>query len=108
MEHRIIKLKYGNTNTYLVNNLLIDTDYAGTLPAFFREIKKHGIALSDIQYVLATHYHPDHMGLLGDCTALGIHLLLFWHQTDFVHTSDAIFQREPWLPYQPVANAMRQ
>ena len=55
----ITKLKYGNTNTYFIDGLLIDTDYAGTLPAFFREIKKNGIAVSDIKYILATHYHPD-------------------------------------------------
>ena len=38
----VYKLKYGNTNTFLIRgtsgNLLIDTDY-----------------------VLATHYHPDHI-----------------------------------------------
>lgn len=36
----IIKLKYGNTNAYFINGLLIDTDYAGTLPAFYKESKK--------------------------------------------------------------------
>lgn len=36
----VIKLKYGNTNTYFINGLLIDTDYAGMLPAFYKEIKK--------------------------------------------------------------------
>ena len=38
-----IKLKYGNTNTFFIRgmsgNLLVDTDYAGTLPAFYRAIK---------------------------------------------------------------------
>ena len=30
----IIRLRYGNTNTFLVGGrLLVDTDYAGTLPA---------------------------------------------------------------------------
>jgi hypothetical protein len=33
------KLRYGNTNTFLVRGgngyLLVDTDYAGTLPAFY-------------------------------------------------------------------------
>ena len=37
----MIKLKYGNTSTYLIKgdygNLLIDTDYAGSLFAFFKE-----------------------------------------------------------------------
>ena len=59
----VSKLKYGNTNTFFVRgingNLLVDTDYAGTLPAFYRAIKEHNIKISDITYVLATHYHPD-------------------------------------------------
>ena len=38
----MIRLKYGNTNTFYVSGinggLLVDTDYAGTLPAFFRAL----------------------------------------------------------------------
>ena len=40
------KLKYGNTNTFFVGNesgILLDTDLAGTLQGFFREIKRNGI-----------------------------------------------------------------
>ncbi len=54
----VSKLKYGNTNTFFIyeisGNLLIYTDYAGTLPAFNRAIKEHNIKISDITYVLAT------------------------------------------------------
>lgn len=98
----VIKLKYGNTNTYFINGLLIDTDYAGMLPAFYKEIKKNGIALTDIKYVLATHYHPDHMGLIGELTELGVKLLLTEHQLEYVHFSDEIFLREPRLNYKPI------
>ena len=77
----MIRLRYGNTNTYLLTgsggSLLIDTDYAGTLPAFFREIKKQQILVEDITYLLATHYHPDHMGLVRELMELGLGLLLF-------------------------------
>lgn len=98
----ITKLKYGNTNTYFINGLLIDTDYAGTLSAFYKEIKKNGIVLTDIKYILATHYHPDHMGLISELTEIGINLLLLEHQVRYVHDSDAIFQREPRLRYTPI------
>lgn len=98
----VIKLKYGNTNTYFINGLLIDTDYAGMLPAFYKEIKKNGIALTDIKYVLATHYHPDHMGLIGELTELGVKLLLTEHQVEYIHFSDEIFLREPRLNYKPI------
>lgn len=98
----IAKLKYGNTNTFFINGLLIDTDYAGTLPAFFKEIKKSGISVMDIKYVLATHYHPDHIGLAGELTELGVKLLIMKHQVGYVHFSDEIFRREPRLNYRPI------
>lgn len=98
----VTKLKYGNTNTYFVNGLLIDTDYAGTLSAFYKEIKKHGVNVTDIKYVLATHYHPDHIGLIGELTSLGVKLLLIKHQAEQVHFSDAIFAKEQHLNYKPI------
>ena len=76
----IIKLKYGNTNTYFVcgtnGSLLIDTDYVGTMPAFYKALKKSGISIADITYILATHYHPDHIGLVSELQKVGIKLLL--------------------------------
>ena len=39
----IAKLKYGNTNTFLIRGesgtLLVDTDYAGTLPGFYCHLR---------------------------------------------------------------------
>ena len=72
----MIRLRYGNTNTFLIpcsgGYLLLDTDYAGTLPAFYRAIKQAGVRVSDIAYVLATHYHPDHMGLIPELMRQGV------------------------------------
>lgn len=98
----VTRLKYGNTNTYFVNGLLMDTDYAGTLTEFFKEIKRNGIVLTDIKYVLATHYHPDHIGLIGELTELGVKLLLMENQLEYVHFSDKIFRRELHLNYKPI------
>ena len=90
----MIRLKYGNTNTYFVNGLLIDTDYAGTLGAFYKALKANGHDAGEIRWILATHYHPDHMGLIGELTARGAGLLLIDTQRDSVHFSDRIFERE--------------
>ena len=47
----MIKLKYGNTNTFYIpckdGGLLIDTDYAGTLPAFYKALKYSGITVKN-------------------------------------------------------------
>lgn len=106
----MIKLRYGNTNTFLLcgnaANLLIDTDYAGTLPAFYKEIKRHSIAVRDITYVMATHYHPDHMGLIGELMEHGVKLLLIDAQTEYVHFSDEIFGREKQIKYTPIDESL--
>ena len=102
----ITKLKYGNTNTFLIRgtggNLLIDTDYAGTLPAFYRAIKEQGIKVSDIDYVLATHYHPDHIGLVSELMKQGVQLLLVDIQQPYIHFADEIFSRDKQLNYEPI------
>ena len=52
--------------------------------------------------VLATHYHPDHMGLVSELMKLGVKLLLVDTQKDSVHFSDEIFSRERYLRYDPI------
>ena len=95
-------LRYGNTNTcFLRGGLLIDTDYAGRMRQFYREIKKKGIRIEDIRYVLATHYHPDHTGLIGELIHHGVRLLLMDFQMRHVHDPDEIFQRDH-LPFVPI------
>lgn len=99
------ELFYGQTRTYLIPNgnqsILIDTDWPGTLPQFFKAIKAVGIKLSEIAYVIVTHYHPDHMGLVGELQALGVQLLVFEEQREFLHSSDQIFEKSG-LTYQPI------
>lgn len=102
----VIKLRYGNTNTFLVSGergkILVDTDYAGSLSLFYKELKKHNIKLNDITYVLTTHYHPDHMGLVSELMNQGVKLLLIDTQVEKVHFSDEIFNREQNMVYEPI------
>ena len=99
----MIKLRYGNTNTFYIpgekGGLLIDTDWAGTLPQFFKAIKAAGLGIPDISYVLATHYHPDHVGIIGELQGLGVVLLAADIQRGFLHFPDEIFSRDKRLHY---------
>ena len=36
-----------------------------SLPAFYRAIKEQGVGMREITHVLATHYHPAHIGLIS-------------------------------------------
>lgn len=102
----MIKLRYGNTNTFYIagakDGLLIDTDYAGTLPQFFKAIKTACIDISDISYMLATHYHPDHIGIVSELQKLGVTLLIVDVQHSSVHFADDIFFRDKRLNYKPI------
>lgn len=108
----VTKLKYGNTNTYFIRgakgSILLDTDYAGTLQLFYKAIKANDITLKDITYVLVTHYHPDHMGLVGELVRLGVKFLVMDTQVSNLHFSDEIFSRDKnlrMLPSVPEGNA---
>lgn len=102
----VTRLKYGNTNTYFVRGtsggLLIDTDYAGTLSAFYKALKSNHMSISNISYILATHFHPDHIGFVSELQKMGIKLLLIDIQCDYVHFADGIFKRENNLQYEPI------
>lgn len=102
----VSKLRYGNTNTFLIQGergyLLVDTDYAGTMPAFYGAIKKQNIKVSEILYVLATHYHPDHIGLISELMKQGVKLLVIDTQYSQIHYSDEIFSRDKRLNYEPI------
>jgi len=101
----VTKLKYGNTNTYFIRgakgSIMLDTDYAGTLQMFYKEIKKNGISLKDITYIIATHYHPDHMGLVGELVSMGVKFLVMDIQVQNLHFSDEIFSRDKTLRFLP-------
>lgn len=81
---------------------MVDTDFAGTLSAFFKVIKKAKVSIADITYILATHYHTDHIGLVSELVKLGVKLLLVDTQWDCVHFSADIFRRDKHLRYMPI------
>ena len=81
---------------------MVDTDWACTLPAFYKEIKSRNIKTEDIHYLIITHYHPDHMGIASELIELGIKLVVVDVQYDFIHCSDSIFQKEKDRIYKPI------
>ena len=99
-------LTYSPTHTFLLqgsaSTILVDTGYAGTLQAFYKAIKAQDIKVSDITYVMCTHYHPDHCGLVGDLMEQGVGLILIDSQVEHVHFPDPIFAREPHVQYKPI------
>lgn len=80
----IVNVGYHSTNYYAIDvksgKLLVDCGWPRTLPQFTAELKRKGISPTDIKYILATHFHPDHAGLVEEFKALGAKLILLESQ----------------------------
>jgi glyoxylase-like metal-dependent hydrolase (beta-lactamase superfamily II) len=63
---------------------LVDVGWPGTLPKLLANLKRKGIALSDIRYLLVTHYHPDHAGLAQEVKAQGVKLIVLESQVETI------------------------
>ncbi|MFC4541373.1 MBL fold metallo-hydrolase [Halosolutus amylolyticus] len=65
-----IKLSPGATNCYLLEAdrgyLLIDTGYEWEYRSFLAQLADAGVAVDEIEYLLLTHHHDDHVGFANE------------------------------------------
>ncbi|WP_119068126.1 MBL fold metallo-hydrolase [Aggregatilinea lenta] len=76
----IVNVGYDSTNYYVLADaaprLLVDAGWPGTLPKLRRQCQRMGVTLPDLKYMLITHYHPDHAGLVQDLKNAGMTLVV--------------------------------
>ncbi|HLO15997.1 MAG TPA: MBL fold metallo-hydrolase [Anaerolineales bacterium] len=101
----IVNVGYDSTNYYLIDikggKLLVDCGWPGTLPKFMAQLKRKGISIKEIKYLLVTHFHPDHAGLTQELKNLGIKLILLESQIDSIAPFTAFFKGKDF-PYVEV------
>jgi glyoxylase-like metal-dependent hydrolase (beta-lactamase superfamily II) len=98
----IVNVGYDSTNYYLIDSkngkLLVDCGWPGTLPKFSATLKRKGISLDEIKYLLVTHFHPDHAGLAQELKNQEIKLILPELQIDFIPQLTEFFKTKTY-PY---------
>lgn len=98
----IVNVGYQSTNYYAIDikggKLLVDCGWPGTLPQFTKVLQRKDIGLKEIRYLLVTHFHPDHAGLVQDLKNQGVKFILPECQRDFVSTFGEHFKGKPF-PY---------
>jgi endoribonuclease LACTB2 len=76
----IVNVGYDSTNYYVIANgttrLLVDVGMPGTLPKLQHRCKQMDIRLEEVDYLLCTHYHPDHAGIAENVKRLGVKLIV--------------------------------
>ncbi|MEA4811260.1 MAG: MBL fold metallo-hydrolase [Anaerolineaceae bacterium] len=105
MEIRILRYHY--TNSYLIPTnsgwLMFDCDCAGSLPAFYKALKSEGISVGEINYLLISHFHPDHAGLAQDLKELGISLIVMEEQRKSLHVQDHFYEKAQDAHFKPIS-----
>ena len=108
MKEEITLLKYSNTNTFLIEGekgaILFDTGWAGTFPMFCAELGRQGKKLNDIDYLLISHFHPDHYGIAQEIADKGPVVLVCDVQKEYIHASDAVFEKDKRMHFYPISD----
>jgi glyoxylase-like metal-dependent hydrolase (beta-lactamase superfamily II) len=106
----IVNVGYASTNYYAIDikhgKLLVDCGWPGTLPQFRKVLQRKGISIEEFKYLLVTHFHPDHAGLVQDLKNLGIKFILPDVQMDVISSFGEFFKGKsfPYIEVNPGDN----
>lgn len=77
-----------SVNLYLIKSpthtLLVDSGFPGTLHDLGRALRKTNIKLNEIDYLIVTHFHPDHAGLIQELKNESIKFVIVDSQIPFI------------------------
>lgn len=101
----ILTITYKSTNYYLIDckggKLMVDCGWPDTFPQFTAEFKRKGVTPQEVKYVLVTHFHPDHAGLVQEFKNVGAKFILMESQVDFVAPFAEFFKVKK-IPYTEI------
>ena len=106
----LVTLTIRSTHYYLIDigqgKLMVDTGWAGSLPAMKGQLKRFGIELAQIRFVMITHHHPDHAGLTQEIKhASNARLIILEKQIPYLEDLKAFYAgKGGYTPIQVEAN----
>lgn len=94
----LVTITIKSTHFYLIDfgkgKLLVDAGWAELLPRFNAGLKKAQVRYEEIKYVMMTHHHPDHAGLIQTVKRLsGARLLIHEKQIPYLPTLAAFYKK---------------
>lgn len=103
---KVMELHYDNTNTYVIvgewGTLLFDTGWAGSFSKLCKALGQKGLRLQDMDYLLISHYHPDHCGIAQEIAEQGVTLIAMESQKGYLHEADKVFAKENRKEFLPI------
>ncbi|MEI0737656.1 MBL fold metallo-hydrolase [Paenibacillus sp. JTLBN-2024] len=59
------------------------------------QLRKYQIDWKDISYVMVTHFHPDHCGIVQELQSMGVALMISRTQSDFLEAANESMKKFP-------------
>jgi ribonuclease/clavin/mitogillin len=96
---KLLRFTYRKTNIYLIkgnedNLLAIDAGWPCTFFEYARAIKTTGFNIEQIQWVIVTHFHLDHAGLVGEMVSKGYRCAVFENQMGDIDAMEAMIAKK--------------
>lgn len=102
----IITLSHKSTNCYLVPAqdgwLMIDTGWPDTFAQLLQLLNQNDISVNEINYLVVTHFHPDHAGLTQILKDLGTNLILHEYQVPYISKLNLFFKKNPKANFRDI------
>lgn len=103
----MLSIEYQHTRYYFLPTgdgaslLAFDAGYPCSLYRYARELKGIGYGLASVRWAMASHFHLDHAGLIGEFQAAGVQCILFENQGGGIAEMERII-RPKYAGYRPI------
>lgn len=96
MKSYCIPIKH--VNCYVVKTddfyIAIDAGWPGYIREYKDVLKTHGIKPEKIKYLIVTHFHPDHGGMVENIKKFGTSFILFEHQVPYISAMEKMLRND--------------
>lgn len=96
MNNYCIPIKY--VNCYLVKiddfYIAIDAGWPGYIRGYREVLKTYNIKPEKIKYLIVTHFHPDHAGMVENIKEFGTSFILFEHQAPYIRAMENMLRND--------------
>lgn len=102
----ILTITHKSINCYLVpiqgGWLMVDTGMPDTFAQLLQLLNQNNISVNEINYLVVTHFHPDHAGLVQVLKDLGTNLILHEYQVPSINKLNLFFKKNPKANYRDI------
>jgi glyoxylase-like metal-dependent hydrolase (beta-lactamase superfamily II) len=105
----VITLVHKSTNSYLIQSdsgwLMIDSGWPDTFAQLLQLLNQNNISIHEVNYLVITHFHPDHAGLTQNLKDLGTTLLLHEYQVPYINKLNLLYRKNPRANFKDITTS---